>query len=106
MARHRIKSRASFKSEVYAGTRVPWPSPHDAGCEGPRLVFGKESGFIMSVDDTIPSGSPMLSSAAAESPPGSSLSSSDLMTCSRSKAGAVVEAANPWRIKSPWISVT
>ena len=106
MTRDRIKSRASFKSEFWAGTEVPWPSPHDAGCEGPGLVFGKESGFRMSVGDTIPSGPPLLSSAAAESPAGSSLPSLDLMTRSGSKAGAVVGAANPWEIKSPRISAT
>ena len=106
MARDRIKSRASFKSEACAGTGVPWPSPHDAGCEGSGLVFGKESDFMMSVGDTIPSGSPMLSFAAAESPAGSSLPFLDLMTRSGSKAGAVVGAANPWKIKSPRISAT
>ena len=55
MARDRIKSRASFKSEVWTGkqesvemggTEVPWPSSHDADLEGLELVSGGESGFM------------------------------------------------------------
>ena len=106
MARDRIKSKASFKSEVWTGTEVPWPSSHDADLQGSELVFGEETGFVMIAGDATLSGFPVLSSKAAESPAGSRLPSSDLVTRSGSKAGAVVGAMNPWKMKSPRISVT
>ena len=109
MARDRIKSRASFKSEVWTGkresvelgrTEVPWPNRHDADLESSELVSGGESGFVRiegawhnsgPADDVIPFGSPVSSSIAAEG--SSKLPSSDLMMCSGSKARAVVGAA-------------
>ena len=69
-------------------------------------MFGEESGFVMTAGDAILSGFLVLSSIAAESPAGSRLPSSDLVTRSGSKAGAVVGASNPWKIKSPRISAT
>ena len=106
IARDRIKSKASFKSEVWTGTEASWPSSHDAVFEGSVLVSGEESGFTMTARDAILSGSPVLSSKAAESPAGSRLPSSDLVTRYGSRARAVVGATNPWKIKSPRISVT
>ena len=56
MARDRIKSKASFKSEVWTGkresvelggTEVSWPSSHDVDLESSELVSGGESGFMM-----------------------------------------------------------
>ena len=99
MARDHIKSRASFKSEVWTGTEVPWPSSHNADSEGSEPVSGEEPGFVMTAGSAILSGSPVLSSIAAESPAGSRLPSSDLSACSGSKARAVIGAANPSRIK-------
>ena len=90
MARDRIRSRASFKSKVWMGTGDPWPNSHDADFQGSDLVSGEGSGLVMIAGDAILSGFPGLSSKAAESPAGSRLPSSDLMTCSGSKAGAVV----------------
>ena len=87
------------------GTEVPWPNSHDADFEGSELVSGGESGFLMTAGDAILSGSPVLSSIAAENPAGSRLPSSGLVTHSGSKARAVVGAANPWKFKSPRISV-
>ena len=106
MERDRIKSRASFKSDVWTGTEVPWPILHDAEFEGSELVFGEETGFVMIAGDATLSGFPVLSSKATESPAGSRLPSSDLVMRSRSKAGVVVGAVNPWKIKSPRISAT
>ena len=106
MARDRIKSKATFKSEVWMGTEVPELSLHDGDFKDSEPVFGEESGLEMTAGDTILFDSPVLSSIAAESPAGSRLPSSDLVTRSGSKAGAVVGAANPWKIKSPRISAT
>ena len=103
MTRDHIRSKASFKSGVWTGSEVSGPSSHDAGLQGSEVVSGEESGLAMIVGDAILL---VLSSIAAESPAGFRLPSSDLVTRSRSKAGAVVEAANPWRIKSPQISAT
>ena len=83
--------------------------------ESPDLVVGGESGFVSMkgswydfgpAGETITSVSPVLSSMAVESTMGSKLPSSDLVVCSGSKAGAVIGAANPWKIKSPRISAT
>ena len=106
MARDRIKSRASFKSEVWMGTEVPRPRSQDTDCKGPELVSGEESGFVMAAGGSILSDSPALSSIAANSPTVSRLPSSDLVMRSGSKARAVVGAANPWKIKSPRMSAT
>ena len=106
IAKDHIKSRASFKSEVWMGTVVPWPDSHDANFEGSELVSGEELGFVMTAGGAILSGSPVLSFIALESPAGSKLPSSDLVTRSESKAGAVVGAMIPWKIKSPRISAT
>ena len=103
MARDHIKSRASFKSGVWTGSEVSAPSSHDAGLQGSEVVSGEESVLAMIAGDAILS---VLSSKATESPAGSRLPSSDLMTRSGSKAGAVAEAANPWKIKSPRIAAT
>ena len=74
-----------------------------------------ESGFMMiegawrnsgPAGEALPSGFPVTSSLAVESPAGSKLPSSDLVMCSRSKARAAVGAVNPYKIKSPRISVT
>ena len=115
MMRDRIKSRASLKGEVWPGRResveygrkeTPWPSTHDASSEGSKLVSEEESGFVMVASDTTFSGSPILGLVAAASPACSRSSSSDLATCSGSKAKAEVGVANPWKIKSPRTSAT
>ena len=62
--------------------------------------------FVVLADDTVASGSPAVSFIIVVSPVGSKLPSSDPAVCSRSKASAVVEAANPSKIKSPRISAT
>ena len=113
MMRDHIKSRASLKGEVWPGRResvehggegTPWPSSHDAESEGSEIVSGEGSGLMMVASDTASSGSPVLSSIAAESPAGSNLPSSGLVMRSGSKARAEVGVANPWKIKSPRIS--
>ena len=124
MVRDRIKSRASFKNEVWkgkresveqGGTEVPWPSSYDADLESAELVSRGESGFMRiegawrdsrPVADAIPFDSPVSGSIAAESLAGFKLPSSDLVMCSGSKARAVIRAVNPWKIKSPRISAT
>ena len=91
MARDHIKSRASFKSEVWTGKResvelgrakASWPCSLDVDLKSSELAFGGESGFPMIgatmfdswlADDTVPSGSPVVSSIVAESPVGSKL---------------------------------
>ena len=93
MARDRIKSRASFKSEIWTGKRgsvvlggieVPWPSSHDADLESLELVSGGESDFLRiegswhnpgPSGDAIPSSSPVSSFIAAEGPARSKLPS-------------------------------
>ena len=97
MTRDRIRSKASFKSGVQIGLEVSGPSSHDAGLQGSEVVSGEVPGLLMIAGDAILSGFPVLSSKAAESTTGSRLPSSDLMTRSGSKAGAMVEAANPGR---------
>ena len=112
MTRDHIKSRASLKGEVwsgrketveYGGKKTPWPSSHDADSEGSEPVFGEESGFMMIVGDVVSSGSPVLGLIATESPAGSGIPSSNLVTCSGFKARAEVGVTNPWKIKSPRI---
>ena len=56
--------------------------------------------------DAVPSGSPVSGSIAVECLAGFKLPSSDLVVSSGSKARAVIGAANPWKIKSPRMSVT
>ena len=124
MARNRIKSRASFKSEVWtgkresvesSGTEVSWSSSHDADLKRLELVSGGESGFVMitgvwldfgPAGDTMPFGSPVLRSIDVQSPAGFKLPSSYLVMRSGSKARAVVGVVNPWKIKSHRISAT
>ena len=115
MTRDRIKSRVSLKGEVcpgrresveYGGKETPWPSSHDADSEGSEPVSGEESGFMMVASDTASSDSPVLGLVAADSPAGLEIPSSDLATCSVSKARAEVGVVNPWKIKSPRISAT
>ena len=104
MVSDRIKSRASFKGEGWtekresvglSGVGVPWRRPPDTNLESSNLESGGVSGA-----------SPAASSISAESPAGSRLPSSDLSAYSRSKARAVIEAANPSKIKSPRILAT
>src|SRR5215216_5605317 len=124
MARDRIKSRASFKSEVstrkqksaeLGRAKASCPCSPGVDLKSSELASRGESGFPMIggaqfdsglADDTIPSGSPVVSFIIAESPVGSKLPSSDPVVCFGSKARAVVEVANPSKIKSPRISVT
>ena len=80
MTRDRIWSKASFKSKVWTGTEVPWPSLHDADFEGSKLVSGEDPSFVMTAGGAILSDSPVLSSIAVESLEGSRLPSSDLVT--------------------------
>ena len=123
MARDRIKSRASFKSEGWTGkgesaglarAKASWPHFLGAGFESSELDFGGESGLSMIgatqpdyglAEDKIASGSPIVS-FVVESPAVFKLPSSDLAVCSRSKARAVVGATNPSKIKCPRISET
>ena len=56
--------------------------------------------------DAILSGFPVLSFKAAESLVGSRLPSLNPMMHPGSKAGVVLGAVNPWKIKSPRISAT
>ncbi len=100
LMRDRIRSKALFKSGVWTWSEVSGPSSHDAGLHFSEVVSGEESGLAMIAGDAILS---VLSSKAAESPTGSRLPSSNLMMCSGSKARAVVEAVNPWKIKYPRI---
>lgn len=104
MARDCIKSRASFKSELWigkresveeGGTEVPWPSSYDADLESSELVSEGESDSMRiegawrdsrPAGDAIPSGSPVSGSIAIESPTGFKLPSSDLVVRSGSKA--------------------
>ena len=95
MTRHRIKSRASLKGEVwpgrrnsveYGGRKTPWPSSHDADSEGSESVSSEESGFMMVASDTTSSGSPVLGSMAADSLAGSVIPSSALAMRPGSKA--------------------
>ena len=90
----------------YGRKETPWPISHDADSEGSKPVFREESGFMMVAGDTTSSGSPVLGSIAAESPAGSDIPSSNLVTRSGSKARAEVGVMNPWKIKSPRISAT
>ena len=90
----------------YGGKETPWPSSHDAGSEGSEPVSGEESGFMMVASDTTSSGSPVLGLVTADSPAGSGIPSLDLAMCFGSKARAEVGVVNPWKIKSPRISVT
>ena len=124
MARDHIKSRASFKSEVWTGKRrsvelvrekASWLCLLGADLESSELGSGGESGFSIIrgtpfdsglADDTVASGSTVVSFVIAEGPVGSKLPSSDSAVCSGSKARAVVGAANPSKIKSPRISAT
>ena len=91
------------ESAGLAGMKASWPCSLGVDFESSDLEFGGESGFA---DDAVPSGSPVVSSIIADSPAGSKLPSSDLVVCSGPKARAVVGAANPSKIKSPWISAT
>ena len=123
MARDRIKSKASFKSEVWtwkresaglAGVKASWPcllgmdfesSDLESGGEsGLSMIGGTRSDFVFAMD-IIASGSSIVR-FAAKSPAGSKLPSSDLTTRSGSKAGAAIGAANPSKIKSPQMSTT
>ena len=115
MARDRIKFRASLKGEVcperresaeYGGTDTLLPDSHGADSECPEPVSGEGSGFVMVASDTTSSGSPVLGLVAADSTAGSGIPSSDLAMCFGSKARAEVGVVNPWKIKSPRISVT
>src|SRR5215216_6453610 len=117
MARDRIKSRASFKSEVstrkqksaeLGKAKASWPCSPSVDLESSELASGGESGFPMTggtqfdselADDTVPSGSLVVSFIIAESPVGSKLPSSDLVVCTGSKARAVVEPTKPSKIK-------
>ena len=119
MERDRIKSRASFRSEVWtgkrefmgaAGVRASWPRSLDADLENSDLESEGESGTLATrvarfvfgfADGAVPSRSPVASSIIAGSLAGSKLLSSDLVICSGSKARAAVRAANPSKIKSP-----
>ena len=92
------------------GAGVPWPSSYNMDLESPELVHGGESGSMRiegawsysgPADETIPSVSLVLRSMVAESPAGSKLPSLDSARSSGPEAGAAVEAANPWKIKSP-----
>ena len=96
MARDRIKSRASFRSEVWTenqgsagltGARASWPRPLDADLESSDLESDGESSTLATrgarfvfgfADDDVQSGSPVASSIIARSPAGSKLPSSDL----------------------------
>ena len=119
-----IKSRASFRSEVWterresvgpAGVRASWPRPLDVDLESSDLESEGESGTLATwgarfdlgfADDAVPSRSPVAGSIIACNPAGSKLPSSDLVVCSGSKARAAVGAANPLKIKFPQISAT
>ena len=113
MTRDRIKSRASFKGEVwperrepveYGDRETPWPNSHDADSEDSEPMSGEGFGFMMVASDATSSGSPVLDLVAADSPAGSGIPSSDLATRPGSKARAEVGVVNPWKIKSPQIS--
>ena len=115
MTRDHINSRVSLKGEVwpgrrepveYGGKETPWPSSHDADSEGLEPVSGEESGFVIVASDTASSGSPVVGLVATDSLAGLEFPSSDLATCSGSKARAEVGVVNPWKIKSPRISAT
>ena len=122
MARGHIKSRASFRSEVWTEKResarltemrASWLRPFEVDLKSSDLESEGESRTLAKrgarfgfgfADDAVPSRSPIASSIIARSPAGSKLPSSDLVVCSGSKARAAVGAANPSKIKSPRIS--
>ena len=124
MAGDRIKSRASFKSDDWTGKRestelvrakASWPCSLSVDLESSELASGGGSGFSMIrgtqfdsglADDTVASGSPVVSFVISEGSVGSKLQSLDPAVCSGSKARAVVGAVNPSKIKSPRISAT
>ena len=113
MARDRIKSKASFTSEVWTGKResvelgrakASWPCSLGVDLESLELASGGESGFPMIsgtqfdsrlANDIVASGSSVVSFVIAEGPVGSKLPSSDSAVCSGSMAIAVVGAVNP-----------
>ena len=74
----------------YSGKDTPWPNSHDADSEGSEPVSGEESGFMMAASDTTSSVSPVQGLVIADSPAGSIIPSSDMVTQSGSKARAVV----------------
>ena len=91
MARDHIKSRASFRSEVWtgkresvgaAGVRASWPRSIDADLENSDLESEGESASLVTrgawfvfglADDAIPYRSPVSSSIIVGSPAGSKL---------------------------------
>ena len=121
MARDRIKSRVSFKSEVWTGKResarlarvkTSWPCLLGMDFESTDLESRGESGLSRIggtrsdselVTDIIASESSIVW-FAAESPVGSKLPY--LVVCSESEARVVVGVVNPSKIKSPRISMT
>ena len=90
----------------YGRKGTPWPRSHDVVSEVSELVSGEESSFVMVASDTASSDSPILGLLAADSPAGLEIPSSVLARRSGSKARAEVGVVNPWKIKSPRISVT
>ena len=123
MARDRIKSRASFKSEVWTlkresagltGVKASWPCLLSVDFKSSDWESGGESGLSMIgrtwsnprfAVDTVAFGS-SIERFVAESPVSSRHPSSDLVVCSVFKARAVIGAANPSKIKSPRITAT
>ena len=104
MARDRIKSRASFKSEVRTGKResvelgeieVPWPSSHNADSESLEPASGEEYGLVMVAGDPASFGSPILGLGATDSPAGLEIPFLVLARRSESKARAEVGVVNP-----------
>src|SRR5215216_1288841 len=95
MATDRIKSRASFKSEVWTGKRksaelgrekASWPCSPGVDLESSELASGGESGFPKIggtqfdsglANDAVPSRYPVVSFIIAKSTVGSNLPSSD-----------------------------
>ena len=90
----------------HGGKGIPRPSSDGADSESSEPVSGEESGFVMVASDSASSGFPLLGLVATDSPVGLEIPSSNLATRSSSKAKAEVGVMNPWKIKSPRISVT
>ena len=119
MARDRIRSRASLKGKDWterqeffalSEAKASWSRFTSTTLESAKLGPGLKSGpsvmggvwhGSMLADDTVLSGSAVVSSVIVVSPVDSKLPSSDLVVCFRSKARAAVGGANPSKIKSP-----
>ena len=102
------------KSAELGRAKASWLCSPGVDVESSELASEGESGFPIAgrvwfdsglAEDKIASGSPIVSFVAG-SPAGFKLPSPDPTVCSGFKAGVVIVAANPLKIKSPWILVT